>query len=96
MYNINTITSGDKCYVLDERWCRIDAIIQNHSHYHRSSIFNVVSLITNIYPDIKLKQPTRIVITMNGYFIIYLLTKAAKTVKYKTILVVVFFLGYFN
>jgi hypothetical protein len=79
MYNINPITSEDKCYVLHERWCRIDAIIHNHSHYYRSSIFSVLFIITNMYPDIKLKQPTRIVITMNGYFVIYLFTKPAKT-----------------
>lgn len=89
MYNINPITSEDKCYVLDERWCRIDAVIHNHSHYYISSIFNVAFIITSTYPDIKLKHSTRIVITMNGYLFIYLFTKPAKTVKYKTILVFV-------
>lgn len=43
MYSINLITSEDNCYILDERWCRIDAIIHSHSHYYTSSIIMELS-----------------------------------------------------
>jgi hypothetical protein len=95
MYSINLITSGDNCYVLGERWCRIDAIIHSHGHYYRSYTFNGAFIIYQYVPRCKIEERDRIVITMVRYLIIYLViylcTKPVNIVTcHKIILMFVF------